>query len=411
MCAAALTALVVFLVAWYDVKSAQAVDKPLWMADLRVYLGAAHNLTRGDDPWALNAQGWSYLYPPPTPWLFVPLTKIGLNSAGLLYTVVNVALLGYVVWAVLRRLMPGSPRRVLLLTVTALPVCSWFGPVADSLLLGNVDLLIMGLVIADFVQLRSTKAHGVLIGIAIALKLQSGLFVVFMLLDRRLRPALTATATFLSVSLASLAVQPDLSRHYWSTVFPHLSERMGGAPQAIYSNSFLSALVRVTHDGTIARVIWIPLCAVVIVAGAVVMYRASRRDDEILAVVVCGLVSVSITSLAWVHYWVWIVPLAVFLLVRSVQRRSVPLACAALALAAVFHARTYRFADLLPLGMDGWLHDMSLVQQLETSLYALATLAVIPVCLYYLRQTPALKETADPEVRDESLLAGANGRT
>ncbi|MGX1914090.1 glycosyltransferase family 87 protein [Streptomyces phaeochromogenes] len=399
-------AVVVFLVAWYQVKNNQAVDKPLWMADIKIYLGAAHQQLQGGDPWALNAQGWSYLYPPPTPWLFAPLTKLSMNTVGLLYTTLNVTLLGYVVWAVLRRVMPGSPRRVLLTAVALIPVCSWFGPVADSLLLGNVDLLIMALVIADFVELRTTKAHGLLIGIATVLKFQSGLFVLFMLLDRRLRPALTATVTFLVVNLATLAAQPSQSRHYWSTVFPHLSERMGGLPQAIYSNSFLSTLVRVTHDETVARFLWIPLCGVVLVAAAVVMHRASRRDDEILAVVVCGLVSVTITSLSWVHYWVWIVPLAVFLLVRSVQRGSAPLACATLGLLAVFHARTYRFADITPMGMEGWLHDLSLVQQLETSMYALGTLAVIPVCLYYLRAVVPREEAA-PAIQEKPTLLAA----
>jgi alpha-1,2-mannosyltransferase len=383
--AAVFAAIVVFLTAWYDVKFAQGTEKPLWMADLKVYLDAARHLVAGGDPWAQNPLGWSYLYPPPTPWMFVPLTKMSVDAAGLIYTVIGVACLGYVIWAALRHVMPAHPRRVFLLAVSVLPFCTWFGPVVDSLELGNIDLIILALLIADFTHLRHTRAHGVLIGIATLIKLQSGLFVVFLLLDKRFRSSINATAVFLVVSLAALVAQPDLSRHYWTSVFPHLSERMGGAPEALYSYSFLSALTRITHDHDIARAIWLPLCAIVLVAGAVLMRRACRNGDEFLAVVLCGLISVSITSLAWVHYWVWLVPLTIVLLVRSVQRGSVPLAVATLGIAAVVHTRTYRFGDLQPLGMNGWLNGLSPLQQLETSTYAIATLAVLPLYHFYLR--------------------------
>ena len=389
-------AVVALLVAWHHYKTDLALDKPLWMADLHIYLDAADRMLRDVAPYEIAPQGWSYLYPPATLWLFAPLTKLSAHGGAFLFTVANVVVLGYVVWAVLRRTVSWPPRRVLFLAVTAVPVLSWFGPVTESLLLGQVDLFVMALVIADFVHLRPTRAHGVLIALATVIKLQSGLFVVFLLLGRRVRPAVTATATFLVVSLLSLAAQPGLSRTYWGTVFPHISDRMG-PPQAIYSNSFLSTLTRVTHDTAVARAIWIPLCAVFLIAVAVVMRRAVRHDDELLAVAVCGLAGVAITSLAWVHHWVWTVPLAVYLLVRAVQRQSVPLGAAVLALLSVFHARAYRFTDIVSLDLGRQLKDMNAAQQLELSAYALATIAVLPVCLYYLRSVRSAGPDAPAE--------------
>ncbi|MEU8877680.1 glycosyltransferase family 87 protein [Streptomyces javensis] len=392
-------AAVALLVAWYHYKTDLALDKPLWMADLNIYLDAAGRMLHDAAPYAIAPQGWSYLYPPATLWLFAPLTKLPAHGGAFLFTVVNVAALGYVTWAVLRRVVSWPPRRVLIVAVTAVPVLSWFGPVTENLLLGQVDLIVMALVIADFAHLRPTRAHGALIALAAAIKLQSGLFVVFLLLGRRVRPAVTATVTFLVVNLLSFAAQPGLSRTYWGTVFPHISDRMG-PPQAIYSGSFLSALARDTHDLTVARVIWTPLCAAFLIAVALVMHRAARYDDELLAVAVCGLAGVAITSLAWAHYWVWMVPLAVYLLVRAVQRRSVPLGAAVLALVSVFHARAYRFTDIVSLDLGRQLEGMNLAQQLELSAYAVATLAVIPVCLYYLRLVRTVG-TAEPAVRTE----------
>src|SRR5438094_690100 len=82
------------------------------------------------------------------------------------------------------------PRVLLVLSGLAL----WLQPVHDSLDQGQVNLLIMLLVIAGFSL--GGRAAGPLIGIAAAIKLTPAIFIVYLLLIRRIRDAVTACVIF-----------------------------------------------------------------------------------------------------------------------------------------------------------------------------------------------------------------------
>jgi len=48
-------------------------------------------------------------------------------------------------------------------------------------------------------------------------------------------------------------------------------------------------------------------------AGLAVAVLAHRRGEELLALILCGLLSAAVAPFAWSHHYVWFVPLAVLL--------------------------------------------------------------------------------------------------
>lgn len=91
-------------------------------------------------------------------------------------------------------------------------------PVQQALGLGQVDLLLMLLIIADLLTpgALSGRTHGIGIGIAAGVKLTPLIFIPYLLLIRRPRHAVTATAAFAATVALGYAVLPGDSGTYWA---------------------------------------------------------------------------------------------------------------------------------------------------------------------------------------------------
>ena len=84
----------------------------------------------------------------------------------------------------------------------------------------------MTLVIADCVPRRTPWPRGLLLGLGIALKLTPAVFLLYFLLRRDNRAALTALASFAGATLVGFALAWSDSWEYWThTAAPHRPDR------------------------------------------------------------------------------------------------------------------------------------------------------------------------------------------
>ena len=109
----------------------------------------------------------------------------------------------------------------------ALPAAMLLEPVRSTLCYGQINALLMALVAFDCLTRAPRWPRGIGVGIAAALKLTPGVFVLFFLLRRDLRSAARAGLSFAACTGAGFALAPRDSLRYWAQI-AYQPARTGG---------------------------------------------------------------------------------------------------------------------------------------------------------------------------------------
>jgi alpha-1,2-mannosyltransferase len=178
----------------------------------------------------------------------------------------------------------------------------WLLPVEDSIRFGQVDIFLVGLCLADYVTRQPRWPRGMLVGIATAVKLTPGVFIVHLWLAGRRREAVTAAGTAAALTLAGFAVIPADSADFWfRAIFD--SERLG-SNTGTSNQSIRGILLRFGPDSSL---LWLAVVAVVAVVGFRYAVRASRLGHDLGACALVGLLAVVLSPVAWIHHLCWVV--------------------------------------------------------------------------------------------------------
>jgi len=294
------------------VLAAQAAVLALWpdahvlLIDLQVYrAGGAHVLAGAplyDGGVLLDLP---FVYPPFAAVLFAPLALLPLGLLKVLWTAVGIGLLAFVVHRCAPR--AGLPAAVLLAVVaTALD------PVRTTLYLGQINIVLLALVVGDLLGRPGGRLRGVGVGLAAAVKLTPLVFVVFLLVTRRWRAAGTALVTFAAAAGGGFLVAPADSVRFWLEGTFLAADRISDVAGPS-NHSLFGTLGRLGIAGAAP---WLA-AAVLGVATLALAVRAHRAGQDVLALTLCGLASAGLAPFAWSHHWVWVVPLAVLLGARA----------------------------------------------------------------------------------------------
>lgn len=172
--------------------TALCLSMPVPMADMQVYRAEGAAAVDGTDLYGFTVTEWKLpaTYPPfaallfvPTTWLPVPLLKLAFMGGNLL-------LLGLLAHLSCRA--TGWPRArgsrwVVVLLAMALGL--WLEPVFQTMLYGQINLLLAVLVLWDLSRPDGARGKGIAIGVAAGIKLTPAIFAVYLLLTgRRRRP-------------------------------------------------------------------------------------------------------------------------------------------------------------------------------------------------------------------------------
>jgi len=316
---AAVAGLVVFaaLVAWLVVDRL-TVTPTERLVDLDVYRNAGTSVLHGRDLYGYLShppQRLPFTYPPLAALLAVPLAWFSFAAAGILWTLgelaCTVALTAVGFKPLLRRagvwwpLLLGLLAGLLQLTL----------PLRDEIKFGQVDELLAVLVVVDCLWLRRTRAGGVLVGVATAIKLTPAVFVVYLLVRGSRRAAATAAATFAACTLAAAVILPGDSHRYWTDALFH-TERLrsnAGTSNQSLRGMWLRAL---PGHRTAVTVAWLLTATAVAVIGLWRARAAAGRGDEVAAIALVGLTAVLVSPVSWIHHFVWL-PLVIGVLLHE----------------------------------------------------------------------------------------------
>lgn len=295
------------------------------MIDVMVYRAEARTVLDGRDLYAMRATyaGLPMTYPPFAALLFTPLTLLGVPEMRTLATVGNLVLLVAFVHLSLRLTFREAVRPGTALWVAAVAV--WCEPVWTTFRYGQINLLIGVAVLWDLTRRDGNRWAGVGIGLATAVKLTPGLFAVMLLItgllrfreagwNPWLRRTATAVGTFLAVTVASAVLLPYDSRRFWTDIV-FRADRVGRV-EAAANQSLRGVFARVLHT-TEPSLWWLPVAAVVAVAGLAVAVTAARRGRTAEATVACAATALLISPISWSHHWVWCVPMMLLLVAHG----------------------------------------------------------------------------------------------
>jgi alpha-1,2-mannosyltransferase len=278
--------------------------------DLQVYLdGGQQALHHSGNLYSWHYQnhpGIQFTYTPFAALLFAVGSVLPFHALMGLVALVSTAALAATVWIAFRELgWRGTARIGATLLLTGLVF--WTEPVQRALYLGQVELVLMALIVWDLCQPDRRRWKGAATGIAAGIKLVPLLFIVYLLITRRFRQAAIAAGAFLATVVIGFAVLPKPSVYWWIDGNFFQAGRTGfvGDQQ---NQSLNGMLTRLAGSVTGGRPLWLAAAVIVAVLGlaaAVILYNSGRTFAGLMA---CALTALLVSPISWDHHWVWIAP-------------------------------------------------------------------------------------------------------
>lgn len=351
--------------------------------DLNVYREAGRRLLDGRALYTTPLRTLPFTYPPFAAVLSVGFALLPRKVAMFGWFLVNIAVLAFVLRVLFRPALARVPRwagPLALLTLTA--VMFWVRPVNDTIDWGQINLVLLALVLVDGLGLTRLP-RGVLVGVAAAVKLIPGVFIGYFLVTRQWRAAATAVVSTIVCVLVAFVITPGSSWTYWTrTLFE--SNRIGDS--RFYSNQSLLGIVQRTVDDRWVGPVWALLALGVLTLGFLRVRRAYDDGDVLAALAITGLIGCLLSPISWFHHFVWVLP-AIAVLVDDGRNRARVLMGAGVALLIT---ASLPYIGIHLLDGDGPTYQIGWV--LENSLGLLTVVLVL--CLPH-RRPGEPTETAD----------------
>lgn len=265
--------------------------------DLHVYLLGGNAIASGDQLYAVRGEtgGW-FTYPPFAAIAFWPLTLLSAGVMEWLWTALLVVVTSVACLTAVQR-----ETRWWLAGLVGLLV-PWTAVVFNSIRFGQIGMVLCLLVILDvWLIARGSRWGGGLIGLATAIKLTPGLFIVWLVLTGRYRAAGMAGVVFGVALLVGFVAAPSESTAYWTETL-WATGRVGDVESARNLSLF----------GTLLRAGIPPLFAMVgqVVLGCVGMIAAvllARRHNVVAGAYLVGVLTAVLSPIAWTHHFTWLI--------------------------------------------------------------------------------------------------------
>jgi alpha-1,2-mannosyltransferase len=179
----------------------------------------------------------------------------------------------------------------------------WLEPVAMTLTFGQINLVLLALVVGDLAVPDRITGKGIGIGLAAGIKLTPLIFIPYLLFTGRVKAAAVSALTFAVTVGLGFALLPHASAVYWGGQF------FGPSKHFHLDNQSLNGVIlRLSHAGPHAHAYWLVAAVAVGIAGLGVAVLARRRGHELLGLVACAATGLLVSPVSWSHHYVYVVP-------------------------------------------------------------------------------------------------------
>lgn len=318
--------------------------------DLRIYHGAVVWWAGGGDLYQFTAPRTTlgFTYPPFAALAMLPMVFFSAAMAGWINALVGITALAMVLFAIIGPITDryGWPRWFAV--GIAVPLAGATEPVRETIGFGQVNLILLALVMADLVALRwrgnaavsppddTDRAEraplgwlrdawfggafaGVGVGLATAVKLTPGLFILYFLVTRQWRTAFTAIATAIGATAFAWIFTGGESATYFGSVIWDTTRV--GAVDATPNQSLAGLLARAYDSPVTPGLMWLAFAGLILAVGLQRAKTAHAEGDELAAFTLVGLTANVICPISWTHHMVFLVPALVILVDSALRRR------------------------------------------------------------------------------------------
>jgi alpha-1,2-mannosyltransferase len=299
---------------------------PVFGLDFNVYLTGGQRVLDGAGDLYIEGRGLPFTYPPFAALLFILLVPLGHGAGVWFFTLASLAIGAATAVHAVRHFC-GLQRvrdvldypRLLPAAIVAFGLIILLGPWRETLGFGQINILLFGAIMADFLIRRRGWPTGLLTGIAAGLKLTPLVFGLYFLVRRDWGGLRNMAAGFLGTVVLGFVVLPRESVDYWFGLLADTA-RIGGACY-VDNLSVKGAILHFAGPGYDVDLPWLLLSVALVAVAAVVIRLADDRGLNLAAVAATGLLMVLISPVSWSHHWVWI---AVLLPVLARLVRELP---------------------------------------------------------------------------------------
>lgn len=279
-----------------------------------------------------------FTYPPLAAVLFSPFALLSLDGASIAITLATLILLIVATTILLSRLdvwpdpadgksavtpEPAWMRRAWLAAAIVAPAVIYFEPIRSNFDFGQINVVLMTLVVADCVPRKTPWPRGMLLGLAIALKLTPAVFLLYFVLRRDTRAVLVTAASAVVATLAGVAFAWRDSFEYWTETVRN-TDRIGTATLNTNQN-IAGALARLGLGENVRFVLWTIACFAVLALTVWAVRRVLKAEQPTLALICVAMFGLVVSPVSWSHHWVWVLPTVLVTGIVAYRQRHVAL--------------------------------------------------------------------------------------
>lgn len=307
--------------------------------DTQVYRFGAQALLDGDDiygalPTTSADIQLPFIYPPFAAVMFTPLTWLPVDLSIFVFTVLSHLAVVVTAYLIARSSSYIAPRAGYVAAATAglAALITLAEPGRQTFAYGQINMLLMAMVLADCLLPRTRWPRGLLIGIAAGIKLTPLAFLAFFLLRKDFRAMLSTTLTFAGTVLIGWLATPTGSVNWWFERMPSTAEAFSPTFAGNLTIRGLLAKLEVPAPGL--TILWLIITGCLAILTLATMRYALRDGNLPLAVLANAIWALLASPISWSHHWVWASPALIVLFGMSLWHRRHGLLAAVLASAA-----------------------------------------------------------------------------
>jgi alpha-1,2-mannosyltransferase len=296
--------------------------------DFLVYRYASTMAMHGADVYSHNITG-PMIQGPGLPYTYTPFGLIALlptvlfswHVAYLVWCLADMLAIALILDAVVAQevaLGRGARRAVILAVALALTAFSTI--VINEVSFGQVNGLLLLASLADVLWSRQGRLArllpaGSLIGIATAIKLLSGLLIIYFILTRQWRLARNSIVSCAVCLLIGGLVYPGMTVKFFATVVWQLPQRVAVGSFATWGNNSVQGILAALG---VQPGVWRTAASLAVAAGGLwAAWACHRRGHELEAWLTVGIAAQLVSPVSWIHHWVWLAPALLLVALRS----------------------------------------------------------------------------------------------
>ncbi|WP_185448844.1 glycosyltransferase 87 family protein [Kribbella qitaiheensis] len=291
--------------------------------DLRVYVVSARAFLHGQDIYTAHLafpkdMALGFTYPPFAALVFAPIALLSTGAGRAVMTLTSAMALLVSGTATVRAIRPQwSTYRVMASGLALGAAGLALEPVRSSFDLGQINLVLLAMLLVDLLGHLPRRFRGVLVGVATGIKLTPGIFIIYLLVTRRYREAATASAATVGTMVLGAVAMPDASRQFWGHFI--FDPSRPGATHFISNQALRGVFARLAGGIQGIGPAWLLAVAITCAVGFLAARRAYDRGYLLESILLTATVGLLVSPISWTGHWVWAIPACALLWTRAVE--------------------------------------------------------------------------------------------